>query len=131
MKQLTQSLHQIFSPQGHIFQGWWLVGAGGLVQFTGAILFFQAFGAYFLLIEDEFGWSKALLAGAFFGAMEIMLPVMTTGMLAGMVVPMAAAMADHTFADGLWLGVLCGIVVLAATYAANTIIKRKADQWTS
>ena len=31
----------------------------------GAILFFQAFGAYFLLIEDEFGWSKALLAGAF------------------------------------------------------------------
>ena len=42
-----------------------MVGAGGLVQFTGAILFFQAFGAYFLLIEDEFGWSKTLLAGAF------------------------------------------------------------------
>ena len=42
-----------------------MVGAGGLVQFTSAILFFQAFGAYFLLIEDEFGWSKALLAGAF------------------------------------------------------------------
>ena len=65
MKQLTRSLHQTFSPQGHIFRGWWLVGAGGLVQLTGAILFFQAFGAYFLLIEDEFGWSKALLAGAF------------------------------------------------------------------
>ena len=65
VKRLTRSLHQTFSPQGHIFQGWWLVGAGGLVQFTGAILFFQAFGAYFLLIEDEFGWSKALLAGAF------------------------------------------------------------------
>jgi len=65
VKQLTRSLHQTFSPQGHIFRGWWLVGAGGLVQFTGAILFFQAFGAYFLLIEDEFGWSKALLAGAF------------------------------------------------------------------
>ena len=65
VKQLTRSLHQTFSPQGHIFQGWWLVGAGGLVQFTGAILFFQTFGAYFLLIEDEFGWSKALLAGAF------------------------------------------------------------------
>jgi len=65
VKQLTRSLHQTFSPQGHIFRGWWLVGAGGLVQLTGAILFFQAFGAYFLLIEDEFGWSKALLAGAF------------------------------------------------------------------
>jgi MFS family permease len=41
------------------------VYAGGLVQFTGAILFFQAFGAYLLLIEDEFGWNKTLLAGAF------------------------------------------------------------------
>ena len=48
-----------------MFRGWWLVGAGGIVQFMGAILFFQAFGAYFLLIEEEFGWSKALLAGAF------------------------------------------------------------------
>ena len=55
----------ILKPQGHVFQGWWIVGAGGLVQFISAILFFQAFGTYILLIEAEFGWSKALLAGAF------------------------------------------------------------------
>ena len=65
MQHLRRSLKQTFRPQGHVFRGWWLVGAGGTVQFLGAILFFQAFGAYFLLIEDEFGWSKALLAGAF------------------------------------------------------------------
>jgi MFS family permease len=65
VQHLRRSLKQTFRPQGHVFRGWWLVGAGGTVQFLGAILFFQAFGAYFLLIEDEFGWSKALLAGAF------------------------------------------------------------------
>ena len=31
----------------------------------GAILFFHVFGAYLLLIENEFGWNKATLAGAF------------------------------------------------------------------
>ena len=36
-----------------------------MANFFGAILFMQAFGAYVLLIEDEFGWSKAALAGAF------------------------------------------------------------------
>jgi MFS family permease len=62
---ILRSIRSIISPQGHIFQGWRIVYAGGLVQFTGAILFFQAFGAYVFLIEDEFGWNKTLLAGAF------------------------------------------------------------------
>ena len=65
MRHILRSIRSIISPQGHIFQGWRIVYAGGLVQFTGAILFFQAFGAYVLLIEDEFGWNKTLLAGAF------------------------------------------------------------------
>ena len=65
MRRILRSIRSIISPQGHIFQGWRIVYAGGLVQFTGAILFFQAFGAYVLLIEDEFGWNKTLLAGAF------------------------------------------------------------------
>jgi MFS family permease len=65
LKPLLQSIQRTLKPQGHVFRGWWIVGAGGLVQFTGALLFFQAFGAYVLLIEAEFGWSKALMAGAF------------------------------------------------------------------
>lgn len=62
---MLDSIRSIISPRGRIFQGWRIVYAGGLVQFTGAVLFFQAFGAYLLLIEDEFGWNKTLLAGAF------------------------------------------------------------------
>jgi hypothetical protein len=73
----------------------------------------------------------ALLGSALFGAMEVMLPVMTTGMLAGMVVSMAAAMAEHTFADGVWLGAMSGIGVFVATYIANVVVKRKASEWTS
>jgi len=65
LRHILHSIRSIISPQGRIFQGWRIVYAGGLVQFTGAILFFQAFGAYLLLIEDEFGWNKTLLAGAF------------------------------------------------------------------
>ena len=65
MRHILHSIRSIISPQGRIFQGWRIVYAGGLVQFTGAILFFQAFGAYLLLLEDEFGWNKPLLAGAF------------------------------------------------------------------
>jgi MFS family permease len=62
---IRRSIHSIIRPQGRVFFGWRIAYAGSLVQFTGAILFFQAFGAYLLLIEDEFGWNKALLAGAF------------------------------------------------------------------
>ncbi len=58
-------MRRTVSPQGHVFRGWWIVGAGSLVQFIAAIFFFQAFGAYALLLEAEFGWSKTLLAGAF------------------------------------------------------------------
>ena len=62
---VLQRLNRTLCPQGHVFRGWWVVGSGGLANFFGAILFMQAFGAYVLLIEDEFGWSKAALAGAF------------------------------------------------------------------
>ena len=65
MRQLLASIGSIVKPQGHIFHGWRIATAGTLVNFTGAILFFHAFGAYLLLIENEFGWDKALLAGAF------------------------------------------------------------------
>ncbi len=62
---VLQRLNRTLCPQGRVFRGWWVVGSGGLANFFGAILFMQAFGAYVLLVEDEFGWSKAALAGAF------------------------------------------------------------------
>ncbi|CAN0091945.1 unnamed protein product, partial [Phaeothamnion confervicola] len=47
-----------------IFYGWRMVAAGGGIQFLQAGLLHQAFGAYFALLTEEFGWSKTALSGA-------------------------------------------------------------------
>ena len=52
-------------PRGRIFYGWWIVGAANGVQWLGSMLWIQSYGAYMVLLLDEFGWSKALVAGAF------------------------------------------------------------------
>lgn len=65
MRPLISHLRPIIKPQGYIFHGWHIASAGASVNFIGAILFFHVFGAYLLLIENEFGWNKVALAGAF------------------------------------------------------------------
>jgi MFS family permease len=48
-----------------VFYGWWMVGAGfGLELLIGALMF-HAYGAYAVLLREEFGWSKTLLSAAF------------------------------------------------------------------
>ncbi len=47
-----------------IFYGWRMVAAGGGIQFLQAALLHQAFGAYFAVLAEEFGWSKTALSGA-------------------------------------------------------------------
>ena len=47
-----------------IFYGWRMVAAGGGIQFLQAGLLHQAFGAYFAILTEEFGWSKTSLSGA-------------------------------------------------------------------
>jgi len=52
-------------PTPRIFYGWWIVAAGfGLEALIGA-LFFHAYGAYVVLLREEFGWSKTMLSAAF------------------------------------------------------------------
>ncbi|OGL10745.1 MAG: hypothetical protein A3F92_11790 [Candidatus Rokubacteria bacterium RIFCSPLOWO2_12_FULL_71_22] len=52
-------------PRGRIFYGWWIVGAGfGLETLIGGLMF-HAYGAYVVLLREEFGWSKTLLSAAF------------------------------------------------------------------
>ena len=58
-------LNSLFRPGGHLFYGWYVVGAAGGVQFLAAILWMQSYGAYVVLLQEEFGWSSALVAGAF------------------------------------------------------------------
>jgi sugar phosphate permease len=51
--------------RGRIFYGWWIVAAGfGLEALIGALMF-HAYGAYVVLLREEFGWSKTMLSAAF------------------------------------------------------------------
>ena len=48
-----------------VFYGWWIVAAGfGLEALIGALVF-HAYGAYLVLLREEFGWSKTMLSAAF------------------------------------------------------------------
>ena len=48
-----------------IFYGWWIVASGFGTQTLNGALLFHAFGTYVVLLQDEFGWSRTALAGAF------------------------------------------------------------------
>ena len=45
-----------------VFYGWWIVFAGGGLQMLVPSLMGQAYGAYVVLLRDDFGWSKTALA---------------------------------------------------------------------
>ncbi len=47
-----------------IFYGWWMAGAGSLMQFVQSTLLLNSFGAYFAILRDDRGWSKTELSGA-------------------------------------------------------------------
>ena len=47
------------------FYGWWIVGAAIVLQALPSGLLQQAYGAYVVLLEREFGWSRTALSGAF------------------------------------------------------------------
>lgn len=48
----------------HPFYGWRMVSAAFAMQFLQAGLLHNAFGAYFAVLTEEFGWSKTALSGA-------------------------------------------------------------------
>ncbi len=48
-----------------IFHGWKVVGAGSVVQVLHSGLIMQAFGAYAVLLERQFGWSKTIISAAY------------------------------------------------------------------
>jgi MFS family permease len=49
----------------NVFYGWWIVAAAFVIHGLSGGLFFHAFGAYFVFLQAEFGWSRALISGAF------------------------------------------------------------------
>ena len=63
--ELLQKIDRIVRPQGRVFYGWYIVGAAGGLQGMSMLLWMQSYGAYVVLLQDEFGWGKAWIAGAF------------------------------------------------------------------
>lgn len=60
-----QKLNRVLRPRGHVFYGWYIVGAAGGLQMLSGLLWMQSYGAYVVFLQDEFGWSKTIVAGAF------------------------------------------------------------------
>ncbi|HSF04547.1 MAG TPA: MFS transporter [Methylomirabilota bacterium] len=52
-------------PPGRVFYGWWIVAAGFVLELLIGALMFHAYGAYLVLLREEFGWSKTMLSAAF------------------------------------------------------------------
>jgi sugar phosphate permease len=65
MSRYVERIDRLLRPRGHVFYGWYIVGAAGSLQMLASLLWMQSYGAYVVLLQDEFGWSKALVAGAF------------------------------------------------------------------
>ncbi len=55
----------VLRPRGTVFYGWWIVSAASGVQWLAAVLWMQSYGVYMVFLLEDFGWSKALVAGAF------------------------------------------------------------------
>ena len=50
---------------GRGFYGWWIVGAGFSLEALIGALMFHSYGAYVVVLREEFGWSKTMLSAAF------------------------------------------------------------------
>lgn len=64
-RSIRQRIDATVRPQGRVFYGWWIVAASSGIQFLASVLWMQSYGAYVVLLQADFGWSKTLLAGAF------------------------------------------------------------------
>ena len=59
------SVAPVAEKKGKIFYGWWVVLAAALSHWYGAGVWFYGFSVVFKSILGEFGWSRAVTAGAF------------------------------------------------------------------
>jgi len=104
---------------------------GALVGLTCAALLDPSWNMWLgMFVGMAMGMAMALVLSLavfalLFGAMEVMVPAMLTGMIAGMVVGMAAPMTPVSLSEGARWGALLGLVCLAVTYAANTVLRKQ------
>lgn len=80
-----EAARNLATGRTRMFYGWWIVAAGFGTQTLNGALLFHAFGTYVVLLQDDFGWSRTALAGAF--AMQ--------RIESGMLGPIQGWMIDH------------------------------------
>ncbi len=56
---------RILALRRRVFYGWWIVIAAALMQWYGAGVWFYGFSVVFKSIINDFGWARAVTAGAF------------------------------------------------------------------
>jgi len=59
------SFGKALRPQGTVFFGWYIVASAAGLQLLSGLLWMQSYGAYVVLLQEDFGWSKTMVAGAF------------------------------------------------------------------
>jgi sugar phosphate permease len=62
---VLQRANAVLRPRGHVFYGWWIVLSASGIQLLSGALWMQSYGAYTVLLQREFGWSKTVISGAF------------------------------------------------------------------
>ena len=65
LKIFLRRISRIVRPQGHVFFGWWIVLSSTGIQFMSGLMWMHSYGAYVVLLQEEFGWSSVMVAGAF------------------------------------------------------------------
>ena len=107
-----------------IFYGWWVLAASVVITAFGTGPLFYGFGIFFPSIQQEFGWSRAVISGAY-SAATIMggLTTMVVGFLVDrlgprmlMLVGISAAAAGYvvlSFVQALWMFYAVYIVLIA------------------
>ena len=65
MARISLDVERIKRQSSRVFYGWWIVAGGFSLQAIVGSLMIHSFTAYFPLLQAQFGWSRALLSGAF------------------------------------------------------------------
>ncbi|MEE4282561.1 MAG: MFS transporter [Pseudomonadales bacterium] len=65
IRKFTLRMDALFRPRGKVFYGWWIVAACAGIQWLAAMTWMHSYGAYAVMLRDEFGWSMSILSLAF------------------------------------------------------------------
>ena len=65
MKSLSYSNGNLTVGQRSFFYGWVIVAAALVIQWLASVLWMNSYGVYTIKLQEDFGWSMTVLAGAF------------------------------------------------------------------